>query len=108
MAELPKPLNVLELPDGQSVTFRITRYDLGEETIYPAHAPQGKVVKVLRVHVPPEDLPTFPHYWDLTSTRLVAGLLPQLQLTERLVARWTITARGIPPKKYFSVERVPV
>lgn len=107
MVELAKPLNVLELADGESKSFTITKYELGETVINPAHAPQGKLVKVLRLHVRPQDHPTFPHYIDVTSSRLYAQLLPQLQLTERLTVRWTLTARGIPPKKYFTVERVP-
>lgn len=107
MPELPKPLNVVELQDGESITFRVSRFETGEETIFPGHAPQGKLVRVLRLHVPAEDKPSFPHYWDVTSTRLYAQLLPQLQLARTMTLRWKITAHGIQPKKYFTVERVP-
>lgn len=106
MAELPGPSNILELRDGESVSFTAVRFETGEATITPAHAPQGKRVNVLRVHVRAQDHPVFPHYWDITSARLYAQLLPQLRITGSLIVRWTITARGIPPKKYYSVERV--
>lgn len=106
MAELAKPLNLLELQDGESRTFRVVRFEVGEELIRPAHAPNGKLVRVLRLHVSAADKQDFPHYWDVTSTRLYAQLLGQLQVAGLLSAKWTITARGIQPKKYFTVERV--
>jgi len=106
MPELARPINVLELQDGESRSFRVVRFETGEEIIRPAHAPNGKRVRVLRLHVSADDKPDFPHYWDVTSTRLYAQLLPQLQVAGLLSAKWTITARGIQPKKYFTVERV--
>jgi len=106
MPELARPINVLELQDGDEVTFRIVRFETGEEVIFPLHAPNGKRVRVLRLHVSAADKPDFPHYWDVTSTRLYAQLLPQLQVAGLLSAKWTVTARGIQPKKYFTVERV--
>ena len=106
MPELARPINVLELQDGESQTFRVVRFELGEEVIFPLHAPNGKRVRVLRLHVSAADKPDFPHYWDVTSTRLYAQLLPQLQVAGLLSAKWTVTARGIQPKKYFTVERV--
>jgi len=107
MAELPKPLNVLELQDGESRRFTVTRFEQGEETIFPGHAPQGKKIQVLRVHVRPEDVEHAPYYWDITSSRLVAQLRPQLALVGNLTVRWQVTAHGIAPKKYFTVERAP-
>lgn len=107
MPELPKPLNLLELSDGQSKSLTVLRHEIGETVIFPAHAPQGKTVKVLRLHVRPEDHPSFPHYFDVTSSRLYAQWLPQLSLTDRLTVRWKVTARGIPPTKYFTLERAP-
>ncbi len=106
MAELPRPLNALELADGESKTFTVLRWEVGEEVITPPHAPQGKRITVLRVHVRPDDVVHFPPYYDLTSARLVANLKPQLEHVGLLSARWTITAHGFPPKKYFTVERV--
>ena len=106
MPELARPFNALELQDGESQSFRVVRFEVGEQVIFPQHAPNGKRVPVLRLHVSADDKPDFPHYWDVTSTRLYAQLLPQLQVAGLLSAKWTITARGIPPKKYFSVDRV--
>ncbi len=106
MAELDKPLNPLELGDGEKVSFTVVRWELGETLIAPQHAPQGKRVQVLRLHVRPEDKAEFPPWWDITSTRLYAQLVPQLRILGLLTTRWVITAQGFPPKKYFRVERV--
>ncbi len=107
MAELAPPLQPIELEEGQSRSFTALRWETGEAIITPGHAPQGKKINVLRIHVRPEDAPGFPHYIDITSARLFAQLRPQLDITGRLIVRWTITAHGIAPKKYFTVERVP-
>lgn len=107
MADLDKPMSVLELQDGQSLSFRVVRFELGTATIKPAHAPDGKLVQVLRVHVRPQDKPAFPHYWDITSTRLYAQLLPQLRVESLFSRLFTITARGIPPKRNFTLEVRP-
>lgn len=106
MVQLAEPFNALELQDGESVSFTVLRWETGERVIYPGHAPAGKQVKVLRVHVPLADVGHFPAWWDITSTRLYALLLPQFQLVGNLVVRWTVTAHGFQAKKYFSVERV--
>src|SRR5712691_7929113 len=102
MPELAKPYSMLDLANGESVAFTVVRYETGDTIITPPHAPDGKHVKVLRLHVRREDKPDFPPYYDITSTRLYPQLLPQLQ-----IAKWRITARGFPPKRYFSVERTP-
>ncbi len=107
MADLDPPFNPLELRDGDSVSFRVVRYELGTKLIYPEHAPQGKLVNVVRVHVRPEDKPDFPHYWDITSAKLGAQVLPQLRVEPLYSRRFTITARGIQPKKTFTLEIAP-
>ena len=104
MPELPDPMEALELQDGQSARFRVLRYEVGEKTIKPDHAPTGKLIRIVRVHVPKEDKPGFPHYWDVTSARLVAQLLPFLESPDFARKTYTVTARGIPPKKYFNLE----
>lgn len=107
MTELEKPFSPLELMDGQSISFRVVRYELGVQTIFPEHAPQGKIVNVARVHVRPEDKPDFPHYWDITSAKLHALILPQLRIEGVFTRRFTITAHGIPPKKSFTLDVAP-
>jgi hypothetical protein len=107
LQDLIPPLQVPDLVDGQSISFTPLKYEFGEAIITPVHAPQGKRVAVVRLHVLPGDVPHEPSWWDFTSSRLttqIRGLLPRADLGR---ARWTITARGIPPKRYFSVEISP-
>lgn len=105
MNELEQPYALLDLADGQSISFTPLGYLVGETTIYPPHAPGGKLVKVLRVRVDPKDKPAFPHYLDITSVKLYARLLPEVQRADVQRLRITITARGFPPKKDFEVTR---
>jgi hypothetical protein len=107
MAELQGPFELLELQDGQSASFRALKYDKGTHTIFPAHAPGGKLLTTIRVHVPPEDKPLFPYYWDLTQSTLVAQIEPHLQRPDLARLRFTITARGIGPRKRFEVITQP-
>ncbi len=104
MVEIPKPMAVLELGDGQSTTFRVLRFARWPgQVIFPGHAPQGKTISVLRVEVPAVDKP-FPPYWDITQTKLIARLEPVLSILQGTGRRVTITAHGVPPKKDFSVD----
>lgn len=107
MGELPSPVELLELQDGQSASFKALRYDKGTLRIVPDHQPGGKTVTTLRVHVPLEDKPLFPHYWDLTASTLVAQIEPHLQRPDLPTLRFKITARGIGPRKRFEVETQP-
>ena len=107
MDELQGPVELLELQDGQSASFRALRYDKGTLKIFPRTVQQGKIITALRVHVPPEDKPLFPHYWDLTATTLVAQLEPHLQRPDITRLRFKITARGISVHKRFEVETSP-
>ena len=107
MAELPKPFELLELNDGESASFAVLRYEKGITTIVPAHMPGGKLVDVIRVHVPPADKPLFPHYFDLLAASLVAQVEPHLKRPDLARLRFTVTAHGIPPKKRFTVEVRP-
>lgn len=105
MPELPKPYEILELKDGEFVAFRVLRVERGSTTIFPDHQPQGKVVDVLRVHVPPDDKPTFPHYWDILGARLNAQLSAELDRPDLPRLRFTVKAQGLQAKKYYSVLR---
>lgn len=104
MAELAKPYELLELQDGQSTSFSVLKWEKGATTVYPAHMPGGKVVDVLRVHVPQADKPHFPFYLDLTAASLVAQVEPHLKRPDLPRLRFRITAHGIPPKKRFTLE----
>jgi hypothetical protein len=58
--------------------FRVLRWELGEQTFYPKDHPQGKTTPNLRIHIPLDDPSAGPTYWDITSKKLMAMLLPLL------------------------------
>jgi len=107
MAELAKPYEIYEWKDGETREFTILKYEVGETTIHPEYQPEGKSIEVMRIHVPPEEKLEFPHYWDMTSSRLVAylkGILPTVLIGPFKVK---ITAIGTAPRTHFSVTRLP-
>lgn len=58
--------------------FRVLRWELGEQTIFPLEFPKGKVVPNLRVWIHLDDQSEGAPYWDITSKRVIAMLLPIL------------------------------
>lgn len=104
MAQLPEPMEILDLADGESRSFRATGHLVADATIKTTREPGGKAIQVLRVFVRKEDKPLGPPYWDVTGKTLVADLLPQLQRPDLAQLRFTVTARGIAPKKRFQLE----
>jgi hypothetical protein len=58
--------------------FRVVSWELGEQLIYPREFPQGKMVPNLRIHIPLDDPSEGAPYWDITSKKLIALLLPLL------------------------------
>lgn len=110
MAEITGPYEILELADGESVTFHVTAYETGDMTIHPTYpgAPESKVVDGLRVHVPITDKEYLPTYWDITGGHLVAGLKPLLDMLIESKKAVTITAKlmrpGRPASKRHKIE----
>ena len=107
MVELAKPYEIYEWKDGETREFTITRWEMGELEIQPRDGRPSKVVPVLRIHVPTEEKPTFPHYWDLTSTRLTAQLRSVLEAHRGARRRVKITAIGRAPRTHYSVTWLP-
>lgn len=101
---LPGPMEILELTDGQSLTFHVTQWQKDEGIIRPAHAPQGKAIVILRVHVPLSEKKTFPPYWDITGLGAIAQLEPVLSQPGFSGKTFTLTATGEGPRKRFSLE----
>lgn len=97
MAMLELPIEILDIPDGGSETFRVLRWQRGEVEIRPRAAPAGKVVEAIRMHVPPEDKLTGAPYWDATAGNLVARLLPALDQIVASGRPIRVTKHGIPP-----------
>jgi len=101
---IASPYELLELQDGQSVSFHVQAWEEGQATIRPAHAPAGKVIPILRVSVSEREKPAFPHYWDITSARLVAQLRPHLGRGDLKSLLFTVTAHGFQTKKSFTLD----
>ena len=110
MPKIEPPMEILELADGESVTFHVERYEAGDMTIHPTWpgAPESKVVEGLRVHVKHGDKEWLPNYWDLSAGHLVAGLKPLLPGLVDSGKAVTITAGLMRPgdqaSKRFKIE----
>lgn len=107
MVELAKPFEIYEWRDGETKEFTVLKYEVGETTIVPRDGREPKTITVLRIHVPPEEKPEYPQYWDMTSSRLVAylkGILPTVLIGPYKIK---ITAIGRAPRTHFSVTRLP-
>ena len=107
MAELARPYEIYEWQDGETRQFTIERWEEGDLEIHPRDGREPKMIKVLRIHVPEEEKPEFPHYWDLTSSRLFAQLRTILQTRWRRGQRVKVTAIGRAPRTHFSVTWIP-
>lgn len=125
--DLPEPYEFLDLEHAGSITLNIVSYELGTGLIHPtaitprqvrlymmqnqlanAPAPGTPItvrIPVLRVHGQRIDKPSPLSYWDISSKRLQADLLPRLQTRQGGVLSVTITATGYKPTKVFSVEQ---
>ena len=107
MAEIPGPLDLLDLANGQSVTFRILKAERGETRIETRLEPQGKVVPVLRLHVPPEDKPMGAPDGGVTALTLQARLEPIMMELIASGRRLKVTKFGTPPAARHQVDFLP-
>jgi hypothetical protein len=104
---LTAPYEFLDLQDGQVLITRVVAFDQGDATITRRGAAQGKVVKVVRIHVPATDKPTVPAYWDVSATTVfqtLLGLLPSI-VAGRSWLR--IQKFGVAPSARFQVSIMP-
>ena len=104
---IESPYEIFDIGDGGVVTTKILKWELGEMTIKTRVVVGQKVVRVLRIFVPPETKPIFPDYYDITSTTLIAQLLPYLQQPTFVNQVFKITKRGVAPKARFTLEVSP-
>ncbi len=107
MDALAGPFDILELDPGASKSLLISAATLGTMVIHPAHAPAGKTIQVLRVHVDEADKPQFPFYYDLTSQTLIAQLAPQVTFAGYRPRRFLITKVGSGPAARFQLSAEP-
>ena len=125
--DLSEPIELLDLEHAGSITLNITSYELGTGLIHPtsitprqtrlymmqnglsepptAGTPISIRIPIIRVFGQRIDKPSPLHYWDISSKRLQADLLPRLQTRAGGVLSVTITATGYKPTKVFSVEQ---
>lgn len=127
VAELPGPMELLDLEHQNAITLSITSYQQGETTIHPKApgprqlriymqqngltepptpgTPISIRVPVLRVFGVRVDKPSPARYWDITSLTLQADLLPRLIAYQGGTLNVTLTANGHKPTKRYSVEQ---
>jgi len=104
---IESPYEIFDIGDGGVVTTKILKWELGEMTIKTRVVVGQKVVKVLRIFVPPETKPIFPDYYDITSTTLIAQLVPFLQQADFINKKYKITKVGVAPQARFTLEVSP-
>lgn len=107
MPELAQPYEIYEWTDGETQDWTIQRYEEGDLEIHPRDGRAPKMIQVVRIHLDPEEKPSFPHYWDLTSSRLYVQLTRLLSELAILPVRVKITAIGRAPRTHYSVTYVP-
>lgn len=99
-----EPMEYFDIPDGATWEFRVDRYDYEPGIIHTDEMPRGKEANILRVHVAPAFKAHFPYYWDITSKRLIAQLLPHLEVGSYQTKLFRVTAHGVKPQKWFTLE----
>lgn len=101
-----EPFEFWDMESEETRVFKVDRYEEGSVTIHPRSpgSPSEKVIKILRLHLPPGIKTTLPSYWDLTSKHLIAGLLPILQAPGLKDKTFTVTKYGVAPGARFSLE----
>ncbi len=106
MPDLAAPAELLDLTNEGQLVTRVVRWEQGPMTIKPPRAPGGVTIQVTRLHVPPEDKPHAPAYWDVTAQTIqptLAAMLPTV-----VGGRWLrIVKHGVAPRARFSVDVLP-
>lgn len=97
-------MELLELVDGQAIELRILRWEAGRATIHPGYGDRPKLIRVLRVWVPPADKPVGPDYWDITSQTLMYQMQPYLERVGFQTRIYRITKHGVAPRARFTLE----
>jgi len=107
LERLPEPYELLDLPDGGAAVFHVITWTLGKATISPLAGTGPKEVPILRVHVPKSDKALFPDYWDISSKRLIAQLMPYLVGGVPGRREFRVQKTGRKPTAYFALEVRP-
>jgi len=93
---------------NRTIRFRPVDWELLRTIIRPRHAPHGKEVLVLRVHIAPEYCVYPPCYIDFAESTLIWQLLPIL--TRPDYSRFEIEIQQVapPPLPAFIVKTRPI
>jgi len=105
--DLPGAEVFLELTDGQAIRFRILSAEQGKALISPRDGRPAHYVNTLRVHVPPDDKPTIPHYWDITSRKCITALLSYIDIGAHIGKVFTLRKEGHPPTCEYRLTVAP-
>lgn len=102
---LEGPYEFLDVPTDEEVTFHPIRWELGRVESHPPWRPAGVLEwsRVLRLHLPTTEKPTYPHWFDVGQKTLVPQLETLLPRAAMERVGITIRAVGSGPKKRFSV-----
>lgn len=88
-------------------SFRVRGWEYVDMLMYPHDAPEGKTIRALRIHVPPEDLPDGPPYWDIVRKREIAVLEPMLPYLKGTDIRVRVIQEGDGPKSMYQISFHP-
>jgi hypothetical protein len=87
--------------------FRVVSWEERPITFQPRSESQPKTVPGLRLHIRPDDASEGVPYWDITSKRLIATLLPLLPKIAGTNTRLEISKAGEGLSSSYSVTIVP-
>lgn len=104
---LPGPYELLDLPDGGTVSFHYRGAREGTMPITLKGSGIQKIVPVMRVIVAAGDKTSGPPFWDITSTLLITHLLADFKRADAGRVKWTIKKIGVAPSARFSVTVTP-
>ena len=107
MADLPGPIEFLELAPGESRELAIARAEEGTTTITNTREPAPKSIPVLRVHLVPGSRAAGLPYYDISSKRLQAQLAPVVLNPAALPRTVKVTKVGSGLGAQFQVDVAP-
>lgn len=87
--------------------FRVVRWEERPITFQPRGESSPITVPGLRIHIRPDDPSEGVPYWDITSKRLIALLLPVLSQVAGTGTHLQISKTGEGPQSSYSVHIVP-
>lgn len=108
MADLPGPIEFLELLPGESRQLLVARAEEGETTITARNESAPKSIPILRLHVMPGSKGAGLDYYDVSSKTLQAQLRPVVLNQLALPRSVTVTKVGTGLSARFQVDFAPV